>query len=93
MQLRKKYKMNKQEVIKKLTKTKNCMDNETDYKMVDLATILNLLRVEGNQKIFIIDEDGAPLKYGVDDISLELDSRVSELVIYDNHVEIDLEYY
>ena len=47
--------MNKQEVTKKLTKTKNCMDNETDYKMVDLATILNLLRVEGNQKIFIID--------------------------------------
>ena len=85
--------MNKQEVIKKLTKTKNCMDNETDYKMVDLATILNLLRVEGNQKIFIIGEDGAPLKYGVDDISLELDSRVSEIVIYDNHVEIDLEYY
>ena len=85
--------MNKQEVTKKLTKTKNCMDNETDYKMVDLATILNLLRVEGNQKIFIIDEDDAPLKYGVDDISLELDSRVSELVIYDNHVEIDLEYY
>ena len=85
--------MNKQEVTKKLTKTKNCMDNETDYKMVDLATILNLLRFEGNQKIFIIDEDGAPLKYGVDDISLELDSRVSEIVIYDNHIEIDLEYY
>ena len=60
----------------KLTKTKNCMDNETDYKMVDLATILNLLRVEGNQKIFIIDEDGAPLKYGVDDISLDRKSVV-----------------
>lgn len=61
--------------------------------MVDLATILDLLRVEGKQNIFIIDEDGNPLKYGVDDISLQLDSRVSELVIYDNHVEIDLEYY
>ena len=61
--------------------------------MVDLSTILDLLRVEGKQNIFIIDEDGKPLKYGVDDISLELDSRVSELVIYDNHVEIDLEYY
>ena len=61
--------------------------------MVDLNTILDLLRVEGKQNIFIIDEDGNPLKYGVDDISLELDSRVSELVIYDNHVEIDLEYY
>lgn len=61
--------------------------------MVDLATILNLLRIEGKQKIFIIDEDGTPLEYGVDDISLELDSRVSELAIYDNYVEIDLEYY
>lgn len=61
--------------------------------MVDLSTILDLLRVEGKQNIFIIDEDGNPLKYGVDDISLELDSRVSELAIYDNHVEIDLEYY
>ena len=61
--------------------------------MVDLSAILDLLRVEGKQNIFIIDEDGNPLKYGVDDISLELDSRVSELVIYDNHVEIDLEYY
>ena len=61
--------------------------------MIDLSTILDLLRVEGKQNIFIIDEDGAPLKYGVDDISFELDSRVSELVIYDNHVEIDLEYY
>ena len=61
--------------------------------MVDLDTILNLLRIEGKQNIFIIDEDGNPLKYGVDDISLELDSRVSELIIYDNHIEIDLEYY
>ena len=61
--------------------------------MVDLSTILDLLRVEGKQNIFIIDEDGNPLKYGVDDISLELDSRVSERVIYDNHVAIDLEYY
>ena len=61
--------------------------------MVDLSTILDLLRVEGKQNIFIIDEDGNPLKYGVDDISLELDSRVSDLVIYDNHIEIDLEYY
>ena len=61
--------------------------------MVDLSTILDLLRVEGKQNIFIIDEGGNPLKYGVDAISLELDSRVSELVIYDNHVEIDLEYY
>ena len=61
--------------------------------MVDLSTILDLLRVDGKQNIFTIDEDGTPLKYGVDDISLELDSRVSELVIYDNHIEIDLEYY
>ena len=28
----------------------------------------------------------------VDDISLELDSRVSEITIYDNYVEIDLDY-
>lgn len=61
--------------------------------MVDLSTILDLLRVEGKQYILIIDEDGNPLKYGVDDISLELDSRVSDLVIYDDYVEIDLEYY
>ena len=60
--------------------------------MVDLATIIDLLRVEGNRKIFIIDEDGSPLEYGVDDISLELDSRVSEITIYDNYVEIDLDY-
>lgn len=61
--------------------------------MIDLATILDLLRVEGKQKIYIIDEDGTPLEYGVDDISFELDSKVSELVIYDNYVEIDLDYY
>lgn len=61
--------------------------------MVDLSTILDLLRVEGKQKIFIIDEDGSPLEYDVDDISLELNSRVSELVIYYDYVEIDLEYY
>ena len=60
--------------------------------MVDLATIIDLLRVEGKRKIFIIDEDGSPLEYGVDDISLELDSRVSEITIYDNYVEIDLDY-
>ncbi len=60
--------------------------------MVDLGTILDLLRVEGKQNIYIIDEDGNVLKYGIDDISIEVDSKVSELVIYDNHVEIDLEY-
>ena len=61
--------------------------------MVDLSTILDLLRVQGKQYILIIDEDGNALKYGVDDISFELDSRVSELIIYDDYVEIDLEYY
>lgn len=61
--------------------------------MVDLSTILDLLSVQGKQYILIIDEDGNTLKYGVDDISFELDSRVSELIIYDDYVEIDLEYY
>lgn len=60
--------------------------------MVDLGTILDLLQVEGKQKILIIDEDGLPLGYPVNDINFELDSRVADLVVYDDYVEIDLEY-
>ncbi len=60
--------------------------------MVDLGTILDLLQVEGKQKILIIDEDVLPLDYPVNDINFELDSRVADLVVYDDYVEIDLEY-
>lgn len=56
--------------------------------LIDILTV----RIIGKQNIYIIDEDGNALKYGIDDISIEVDSKVSELVIYDNHVEIDLEY-
>ena len=41
--------------------------------MVNLSTILDLLRVEGKQNIFIIDEDGNPLKYGTSSVGINSD--------------------
>ena len=60
--------------------------------MIDLRTAIDLLSIEANKKLLIINEDGTPLEYGVDDISVELDSKVTEIFIHKDFVEIDLDY-
>ena len=58
--------------------------------MVELSDIIDLIWVQGDKPIYINTVDGEHLEYGDDDILDELESTVTDINIYESHVEIEL---
>ena len=56
--------------------------------MIGLNDIINLIWVDGDKPIHIITEEGETPEHRDSDITEELESTVTGINIYDDHIEI-----
>ena len=58
--------------------------------MIGLSDIINLIWVDGDKPIQIVTENGETPKYKDSDNTVELESTVLGINIYEDYVEIEL---
>ena len=56
--------------------------------MIGLGDIINLIWVDGDKPIHIVTENGETPEHRDSDITDELESTVTGINIYDDHIEI-----